>query len=214
MKPIRVLIVDDHAVVRSGLRLLLEKEPDIIVVGEASTGEEAFQSAISLDPDVILMDITLPDMTGLEATRRIHICNSEIKIIALTMHKEDVYLLNFLEAGGVGYVHKSSVDRDVMKAIRCVMKDDIFLQPEAVQYIARQHHSHIGEFLPSPEILSDRELQVLKLLAYGFTCSEIAKQLSLSARTIETYRERMMNKLAIEHRSGLVEYALHFNLIS
>lgn len=206
---IRVLLVDDHAVVRSGLRLLLEKEKDIAVVGEADSGKSAIEQAVALHPDIIVMDITLPDFDGIETTRRIRAEIPGSRVLALTMHDEDTYLVPFLQAGGMGYVRKSSGDRDLVEAIRRVARGESFLQPEGIDAIVRKQHPHE----PGPEILSERERQVLTLTAKGHTSREIGNQLALSPRTVETYRERIMQKLGLEHRSELVEYALRHKLL-
>lgn len=206
---IRVLLVDDHAVVRSGLHLLLEQEADIAVVGEAEDGARAVEQSLARQPDVIVMDITLPDFDGVEATRRIHANLPDTRVLALTMHDEDAYLVPFLQAGGAGYVHKSAVDRDVVAAIRAVARGESFLQPAGVAAMVRQHQSP----QPGPDALSERERQVLALTAKGFTSREIGEQLALSPRTVETYRERIMQKLGLQHRSELVEFALKHKLL-
>lgn len=206
---IRVLLVDDHAVVRSGLRLLLEKEKGIAVIGEANSGARAVEQALALRPDVIVMDITLPDFDGIETTRRIRAEIQDACVLALTMHGEETYLVPFLQAGGMGYVRKSSGDRDLVEAIRRVARGESFLQPEGVDAIVRQQHTRE----PGPETLSERERQVLALTAKGHTSREIGDQLALSPRTVETYRERIMQKLGLGHRSELVEYALRHNLL-
>lgn len=210
--PCRVLIVDDHAVVRSGLRLLLEKESDIHVVGEAEDGARAVRQALDLRPDVVLMDITLPDFDGVEVTRRIRAAWAEARVLALTMHSEETHLVPFIEAGGMGYVRKSAADRDLVTAIRTVARGESFLQPEGVQAIVQERRS-AKSGPPAPDVLSERERQVLELTARGFTSREIGERLSLSSRTVETYRERIMEKLGLEHRSQLVEYALRHRLL-
>jgi len=208
-RAVRVLLVDDHAIVRSGLRLLLEKEKDIAVVGEADSGARAVEQALTLHPDVIVMDITLPDLDGIETTRRIRAEFPDACVLALTMHGEETYLVPFLQAGGMGYVRKSSGDRDLVEAIRRVARGESFLQPEGVETIVRKQRTReLG-----PEILSERERQVLVLTAKGHTSREIGDQLALSPRTVETYRERIMQKLGLGHRSELVEYALRHNLL-
>ncbi len=212
-KPTRVLLIDDHAVLRSGLRLLLEKEKDITVIGEAADGAQGVKHALELRPDVVLMDITLPDLDGVEATRRITDAWHEARVLALTMHAEEAYLVQFLDAGGVGYVRKSAADRDLIQAIRQVAGGRPFLQPDGVMTIVQQHHNSDKSAPPGLEVLSEREQQVLELTAKGFTSGEIGDRLGLSPRTIETYRERIMQKLNLEHRSQLVEYALHYHLL-
>lgn len=209
--PIKVLLVDDHTVMRSGLRLLLEKEADIVVIGEADNGVQGLEQALRLRPDVIMMDVTLPDFDGVECTRRIRSAWPEAIVLALTMHAEDIYLVPFLEAGGVGYVRKSAADRDVVDAIRTAARGEFFLQREGVQAIVQEHRAKPDK--PGPEVLSERERTVLELTARGFTSREIGEQLSLSPRTIETYRERIMEKLHLEHRSQLVEYAFQHRLL-
>jgi len=214
--PIRVFLADDHTLVRSGLRLLLEKEADIEVVGEADCVAEAVRLVSALCPDVVLMDISLPDGDGVEATSEIFQRCPTVRVLALTMHTEDAYLLKFLEAGGVGYIRKSAVDRDLIRAVHTVMQGEIFLQPEGIQLMARRHHApkaqaHMQDI--DPTVLSDRERQVIELVAKGYTCREIGEQLSLSPRTVETYRERIMEKLNLTHRSELVEYALRHQLL-
>ncbi len=208
---IKVSLVDDHTVMRNGLRLLLEKEDDIRVIGEAATCAQGVEQALRLRPDVIVMDITLPDFDGVECTRRIRAVWPEAVVLALTMHAEDVYLVPFLEAGGVGYVRKSAADRDVVDAIRAAARGEFFLQPEGVQAIVQEHRAKTDK--PGPEVLSERERKVLELTARGFTSREIGEQLSLSPRTIETYRERIMEKLHLEHRSQLVDYAFQHRLL-
>lgn len=212
--PIRVFLVDDHTVVRSGLRLLLDGQADMLVVGEAATGAEAVDHASRLQPDVIVMDITLPDFDGVEAARRLRDRWPAARILALTMHSEDAYLVAFLEAGGMGYVRKSAADRDLVAAIRTLARGEVFLQPSGVQAIVREHRqAGDARFTASPDILSDRERQVLELTAKGFTSREIGEQLMVSPRTVETYRERIMDKLGLGHRSELVEYALKYRLL-
>jgi len=207
--PLRVLLVDDHAVVRAGLRLLLEKEPDMVIVGEAEDGARAVEQARELEPDVVVMDITLPDFDGVEATRRIHAALPNTGVLALTMHDEEAYLVPFLQAGGTGYVRKSAADRDVVAAIRAVARGESFVQPAGVAAMVREHR----QAKPGLDALSERERQVLGLTAKGYTSREIGDQLALSPRTVETYRERIMQKLGLAHRSELVEFALKHKLL-
>lgn len=206
--PIRVFLVEDHIVVRSGLRLLLEKA-GITIVGETDSGAQAARQAPAAHPDVVLMDITLPDIDGVEATRRIRAAWPDARVLALTMHDEEAYLVTFLEAGGLGYVRKSAVDRDLVDAIKAVARGETFLQPKGVEAIVQEHRAA----RPGPDTLSERERQVLELTARGFTSREIGEQLSLSARTVETYRERIMKKLDLRHRSEIVEFALRHRLL-
>ncbi len=211
--PIRVFLTDDHTLLRNALTMLLEEQVNIQVVGEASNATDAVEGVIQVKPDIVLMDISLPDFDGIEATEKIVATLPETRVIAVTMHMEDVYLLKFLNAGGRGYVHKSAADRDLLKAIDTVIKGEVFLSSAGVQVMASQYcrNENTGEAMP--DILSDRESQVLKLIARGFTSREIGTKLCLSPRTIETYRERIAIKLKLEHRSELVDYAIRYNLL-
>lgn len=209
----RIFLADDHTLLRNALRMLLDGQADLEVVGEAATGEQAVQDVIREQPDLVLMDITLPDFDGIEATGRILEELPQVKVIAVTMHMEDVYLLEFLNAGGRGYVHKSAADRDLLKAIHTVMRGDIFLSPEGVQVMARQYLPTESVSEVKPDVLSDRERQVLQMVARGFTCREIAEKLYLSPRTVETYRERITVKLQLGSRADLVDYAIRYKLL-
>ena len=211
--PLRVLLIDDHTVMRSGLRLLIETAPEIVVVGEAATGHDGVEQALALRPEVIVMDITLPDIDGVECSRRIRAVWPAARVLALTRHAENGYLVPFLEAGGAGYVRKSAADRDVVAAIRAVARGETYLQAEGIQAIVEAHRAKPTPDQPGPEVLSERERQVLELTARGFTSREIGEQLALSPRTIETYRERIMEKLKLDHRSQLVEYAVQHHLL-
>lgn len=212
MKKIRLLLVDDHTLLRRALSALLECEENLAVVGEAGSGEEAIVLAGQMQPDIILMDITLPDMDGLEATRQIRHKYEGIKIIALTMHVEEEYLLQFLAAGGNGYLHKSTADLELLRAIEQVMVGEIYLGPTGVQVLANHQYVRSWEGDVDPEVLSKRERQVLMLVAAGCTSAEIAKKLFLSPSTIDTYRNRIANKLNLESRSQWVEYVTRHRL--
>jgi len=210
---IRVFLVDDHTLLRNALTMLLKGQKDIEVVGEAANASEAIEKVCREKPDVVLMDISLPDFDGIEATVNIVKALPDIKIIAVTMHAEKVYLLKFLNAGGRGYIHKSAADRDLLKAIRVVMKGEVFLSSDGVQVMANQYIQNDDSKETLPDVLSEREKQVLKLIARGFTSREIGEKLFLSPRTIETYRERITVKLKLEHRSELVDYAIKHKLL-
>jgi two-component system response regulator NreC len=211
--PVRVLLVDDHTLLRSGLRVLLEQQPDLEVVGEADCGQAGIAQALALHPDVVVMDLTLPDVDGVEATRRIRAAWPQARILALTMHAESTHLLPFVEAGGLGFVRKAAADQDVVTAIRLAAQDKAFLHPEGWQAMVRGRQGAASPGQPGPDVLSERERQVLELTARGYTSREIGEQLFLSPRTIETYRERLVQKLGLEHRSQLVEYALRHRLL-
>lgn len=211
-EPVRILLIDDHAIVRSGVRLLIEQEPDLVVVGEAETAKTGISMALELRPDVTVMDITLPDMDGISAARQILGEWKDARLLALTMHGESGFLVPFLEAGGMGYLQKSAVDRQLIRAIRQVAAGECSVQSTGVSEIIARHRPSRNA-TPGVERLSERERQVLVLTARGFTSREIGEQLFVSARTVETYRSRIMEKLDLHHRSGLVEFALDHDLL-
>ena len=216
MAKIRVLLVDDHMVVRIGLKALIDSEPDLTVVGEAGNGQEALEQARALAPDVIVMDISMPEMDGLEATRRIRAELSTCKILILTVHAQERYLFPVLKAGAAGYVLKSTVDTELLDAIRTVAQGGAFLYPSATRLLLEDY---LGQLQNSPapddyEQLSEREREVLKLLALGYTAGQAADKLTLSPKTIETYRTRIMQKLNLHSRVDLVQYALARGLLS
>ena len=209
---IRVLLVDDHDLVRSGLELLLDREDDITVVGGAASGEEGVRLALELRPDVIIMDITLPGLDGIAATKLILESWPEASVMALTMLEEEAFLVAFLEAGGTGYVRKSAADRDLVGGLREVIAGEMVIPVAGVRAIVDFHRPN-GSSVPPPGILSDREREVLELTARGFTSREIGEVLFISSRTVETYRGRIMEKLGLRRRSELVEYAIEQGLL-
>jgi two-component system, NarL family, response regulator NreC len=218
VSPIRVLLVDDHPIFRAGLRALLESQPDVRVIGEAGNGAEAIARANELRPDIILLDISMPDVDGLEALRRMQADHVPGKVLVLTMHAENEYLFQVLESGGYGYVLKQGVDTDLFTAIRTVAAGDIFLYPSATALLLsryREQKRALEETADDnhPDGLSDREREVLSLTAQGYSSQEIGDQLALSAKTVETYRTRVMRKLDLRHRSDLVRYALRVGLL-
>ena len=218
VSPIRVLLVDDHPIFRAGLRALLESQPDVRVIGEAGNGAEAIARANELRPDIILLDISMPDVDGLEALRRMQADHVPGKVLVLTMHAENEYLFQVLESGGYGYVLKQGVDTDLFTAIRTVAAGDIFLYPSATALLLsryREQKRALEETADDnhPDGLSDREREVLSLTAQGYSSQEIGDQLALSAKTVETYRIRVMRKLNLRHRSDLVRYALRVGLL-
>lgn len=211
---IRVLLVDDHAVLRAGLRALLEAEPGMEVVGEAGTGEEGVMKAGQARPDVVVMDLSMPGMGGLEATRQIAALEQGTRVLVLTMHGEEEHLLPVLEAGGSGYVHKRSADEELIEAIRTVARGDVFLYPSAAKLLLRgfKQKTEGGEDDPLHR-LTDREREVLSFTVEGFSSSEIGKKLFISPKTVDTYRSRIMEKLGLHHRSELVRFALRKGLL-
>ena len=211
---IRILLVDDHAVLRGGLRALLSMEPDMEVVGEVGTGEQGLERARALRPDVVVMDLAMPGMGGLEATKQIAALELGARVLILTSHAEEEYLLPVLEAGGSGYVRKTHADEDLIAAIRTVSRDEVFLYPSATKLLLRGFRTAetAGERGPLEE-LSEREREVLGLTAEGFSSAEIGKKLFLSPKTVDTYRYRLMQKLGLAHRSELVRFALETGVL-
>jgi two-component system response regulator NreC len=204
---IRVLIADDHTIVRSGVRLLLAAEPDIEVVGEALNGREAVTQAESLQPDVILMDITMPEMDGLEATRQIKSRYPDIHVLVLTMHRSDEYFFEMLQAGASGYVLKGAETSELINAVRVVSRDEVFLYPTMAQKLVQGYLSLVEwdeDNLPS---LSPREREILRLLAEGYSNKEIAEKLVVSPSTVHTHRSNLMEKLELSNRRELIQYA-------
>lgn len=215
MDQIRVLIADDHAVLRAGLRALLGAEPDMVVVGEAENGEEAIRKADELQPNVIVLDIAMPRVNGLEVIRQLRARGSTAKVLVLTMHGEEQYLLQVLRAGGSGYVLKASADTALMEAIRTVHRGQAFLYPSATTLLLEDYRGRqADEAIDSYDSLSEREREVLALTAAGYTNQEIADKLIISAKTVDTYRSRLMEKLHFHHRSELVKFALRHGLLT
>ncbi len=210
MRKIRLLLVDDHAVLRAGLRTLLNAEPDMEVVGDAADGSQALGQVSRLRLDVVLMDITMPVMNGLEATRQIRKLYPDVKVLVLTMHDSEEYLFQTLQAGGSGYVPKKAADTDLISAIRVVHSGDTFLYPTAARRLIQDYVEQVdaGREAESFGRLTEREKQVLKLMAEGYTNLEIANLLVISVKTVETHRARIMEKLGFRTRAELVRYAI------
>lgn len=205
--PVRVLIADDHTIVRSGVRLLLEAEPDIQVVGEALDGAEAVALAGSLQPDVVLMDIAMPGIDGLEATRQIKTRFSAVQVLVLTMHRSDEYFFEMLKAGASGYILKGADTSDLIQAVRVVSRGEVFLYPTMAEKLLRDYFSRVFGDDQSEPALSQREREILRLLAEGYSNKEIAEQLVVSPSTIHSHRTNIMNKLGLNSRRELVRYA-------
>ncbi len=214
MEKIRVLLADDHAVLRAGLRLLLDAQDDMEVVGEASTGDQAVAQAKELNPDVVLLDITMSGPDGFDAVRQIKEDHPEVRVLALTMHDDESYLRQVLEGGGSGYVLKRSADTELLSAIRAVYEGGTYLHPAHAHLLLEGKEEEPEETeAVGCDLLSNRERQVLKLVALGYTNRQIADKLFLSVKTVETYRARMQEKLGIRGRAALVRYALSEGLL-
>lgn len=216
MNKIRLLLVDDHEVVRTGLRMLLEYQPDMEIVGEASTGAEALELAAQEHPDVIVMDITLPDISGIQATRQIKQSQPKAAIVALTIHEDEQYFFEMLQAGAQGYVPKRAAPEDLISAIRAAYKDEIYLYPSLAKalvsdFIGRSHADPEDNTLDE---LTPREMEVLEMLAQGYSNEEIGNRLVISPHTVARHRENLMHKLGLHSKSELVKYAIRKGIIS
>jgi two-component system response regulator NreC len=212
---IRLVVADDHAILRSGLRMLINAQLDMEVVGEAEDGIEAVQVIQKVNPDVAILDVTMPKSGGLDAIKEIVARNRSIRILLLTMHEEPAYLRTALAAGAAGYVLKKSVDADLLSAIRAVHKGRTYVDSELAEVLVRDAFSRddrAGSAVNN--VLSERELQVLKLVAEGFSSREIAEQIYISTKTVETYRARFAEKLGLKSRAQIVRYALNLGLLS
>lgn len=213
-QPIQILLADDHWVVRAGLRTVLDSQANLHVVGEASTGEEAIEKARTLKPDVVLMDLLMPGMGGLEALRRIAALPGGAKVLVLSVHLQEDTLLEVLEAGGSGFVTKTAAAEDLTEAIRTVAQNQVFLDRSAARVlVAHYKQPHAKQARGTLARLSAREREVLVLTAEGHSSTEIAQGLHLSSKTVDTYRARIMDKLGLKHRSELVRFALRAGLL-
>lgn len=211
---ITIVLADDHGIVRAGLRALLEMQPDMRVVGEAEDADRAVQLALATEPTVLVTDLSMPG-GGLESIREITSHNLATKVLVLTVHAEERYLLPVLDAGGSGYVRKSSAHTDLLNAIRTVARGEVFLDPAATKTLLQGYLGRVraGDEQDFQEVLSDRERHVVRLTAEGYSAQQAADQLSLSAKTVETYRHRAMQKLGLTNRAELVQYALRAGLL-
>lgn len=215
MARIHLLLVDDHEVVRRGLRMLLENEDDLDIVGEASTGEDAMEMVETLKPDVVIMDITLPDISGIDATRRIKEKNPAVAVVALTIHEDQQYFFEMLQAGASGYVPKRAAPNDLITAIRATHRGEMYIYPSLAKLLVGDFLSRSSEDGAKEAMngLTPREQEVLFLLADGKTNDAIAELLSISVHTVARHRENLMDKLGLHSRSELVKYAIRKGLI-
>ncbi|MBI5304488.1 MAG: response regulator transcription factor [Chloroflexi bacterium] len=215
MNKIRVLVADDHTIVREGVRILLEAQPDIQVVGEAADGQEAVAKVRELKPDVVLIDIAMPHLNGLEATRAIKRDFPQIHVIGLTMYESDEYFFQLLNAGASGYVLKKAASADLLAAIRAVYAGDVFLYPSVARRLVNDYLARVqsGEEKNSYDGLTVREREVLKLIAEGHTNQAIADKLVISPSTVQTHRTRIMQRLNLHSRAELMQYAMRKGLL-
>jgi two-component system, NarL family, response regulator NreC len=209
-KKFRILLADDHSVVRQGFRLILENQTDMEVVGEASNGREAVSIAESLQPDVVVMDVTMPELNGIEATRRIGELAPRSRVLALSMHKDSVYVREILRAGAKGYLLKDAAGNDLLAAVRAVARGEGYLSPAVSDAVLTDYRKHVTNPI---DLLTSREREVLQMIAEGKTNKEIANSLQLSVYTVEAHRGRIMEKLNLHSTGELVRFALRNGLI-
>jgi two-component system response regulator NreC len=207
---IRILLADDHSLVRHGFRMILSAQPDMEIAGEAGNGNEAVELAQKLKPDVIVMDVAMPELNGIEATRRIVELSPRTRVLALSMHKDAVYVREILRAGARGYLLKDSADADLLAAVRAVAKGEGYLSPGVSDAVLSDYRRHVTDPL---DLLTSREREVLQLIAEGKTNKEIATSLNLSVYTVEAHRGRLMEKLNLHSTGELVRFAVRSGLI-
>jgi two-component system, NarL family, response regulator NreC len=212
---IRVVLVDDHAIVRTGLKAVLADAPEIDVVGEASGGNEAVALLERTPADVVVMDLSMSDGDGLTATRDITSAGDGTRVLVLTMHAEEAYLEAVLEAGSSGYLGKATADRDLVEAVRTVARGEMFVQPSAAHVLAQgaRRRDQQATDRARYERLTDREREVMRLIAEGYTAPEIGEQLAISPKTVDTYKQRVNDKLGLTHRADYVKLALKLGLL-
>ncbi|HAJ35839.1 MAG TPA: DNA-binding response regulator [Chloroflexi bacterium] len=213
-KPLRLLLVDDHPIVRTGLHMLFQSEPDMLVVGEANSGADAIIAVQTLHPDVVIMDVAMPGMTGIEATRQIKAISPDTAVLALTMHEDEQYFFAMLHAGASGYIPKRAAPDDLVAAVRAVAEGNVFLHSSLARFLMKDVAEQKLTSAPEGDDgLTARELEVLTLIAEGRTSREIAEELVISIKTVERHRENIMRKLDIHNRVELVRYAIKRGLI-
>lgn len=215
MPRIRILLAEDHALVRAGIRSLLEQQPDMEVVGEAANGQEAIQEVQTLRPDVVIMDIAMPGITGLEATRQIKATFPNVRILTLTMHEDERYFFQSIHAGASGFIVKGALPEEFLVAVRAVAEKQVYLYPSLNKRLVEEYlnYAQAGASEAPAKGLTDREQQVVRLIAEGRTRREIAERLSISPNTVERHRQNVMAKLDLHNRAALVKYAIRKGLI-
>ena len=208
-RSIKILLADDHTIVRQGLKLILSAQTDLEVVGEAANGREAVDLAQKLRPDLVLMDVAMPELNGIEATRRMVESNSRVKVLVLSMHKEAVYVREILRAGARGYILKDAIDTELLSAVRSVAKGDGYISPAVSGALLNDYRKDVTDPV---DLLSGREREVLQLIAEGKTNKEIATRLNLSVYTVDSHRGKIMEKLNLHSTGELVRFALKHGL--
>jgi DNA-binding NarL/FixJ family response regulator len=207
---IRILLADDHSVVRQGFRLILEAQDDMGVIGEAANGREAVEKAEELKPDVVVMDVAMPELNGIEATRRISQAQPHTRILALSMHKDSVYVREILRAGASGYILKDAIGSDLVEAVRHVANGDGYISPAVSDGLLDDYRKHVTDPI---DLLSSREREVLQQIAEGKTNKDVASMLNLSVHTVDAHRGRIMEKLNLHSTGELVRFAMRKGLI-
>ncbi|MDU0294046.1 response regulator transcription factor [Saccharothrix longispora] len=210
---VRILLADDHSLVRRGVRLILDGEPDLRVVAEAGDGAEAVAMARAEEPDLAILDIAMPRMTGLQAARELSRTHPDLRILILTMYDNEQYFFEALKVGASGYVLKSVADRDLVEACRATMRGEPFLYPGAVTALVRDYLARAREGAPPAKAITDREEEILKLVAEGHSSKEIGDLLFISVKTVERHRANLLQKLGMRDRLELTRYAIRVGLI-
>ena len=213
---IRVVLADDHAIVRAGLKAILGAARDIAVVGEASNGRDAVALSARFRPHVVVMDLTMGEMDGIAATRLIVGTENAPRVLVLTMHPEDEYLVPLLEAGASGYLVKSAADRDLVDAVRAVARGELYVRPSAARVLARElkKKEEAASDRSRYEKLTERERDVLRMTAEGYSAPEIGEKLHISPKTVDTYKQRVNEKLGLAHRPDYVQFALRIGILA
>ena len=207
---IHILLADDHAVVRQGFKMILAAQPDMEIVGEAGNGREALDLAGQLQPDVIVMDVAMPELNGIEATRRVADVSPRSRVLALSMHKDSVYVREILRAGARGYLLKDSIASDLLAAVRAVARGEGYLSPGVSDAVLNDYRRHVTDPI---DLLTSREREVLQMIAEGKTNKEIATVLNLSVYTVDAHRGRIMEKLNVHSVTDLVRFAVRAGLV-
>jgi DNA-binding NarL/FixJ family response regulator len=212
---ISILLADDHAILRQGLRKVLESEPDFVILGEARTGEETLYKTRLLDPDILVLDMGMPDIQGHEISRQIHQSNPRTRIVILSMHTKEAYVVEALNAGAISYVFKGSEASELVKAIRLAVQGIRFLSPPLNQEALEEYIAQMrDQDLDLLETLTNRERQIMQLAASGLSNNEIARRLTISPRTVEVHRAKVMSKLGLHNQSELIRLAIQRGIIS
>jgi two-component system, NarL family, response regulator NreC len=207
---IKILVADDHAIVRQGLKLILSANSDLQVVGEAGNGREAVDLAQKLQPDMVLMDVAMPELNGIEATRRLIASTPRIRVLVLSMHKEPTYVREILKAGARGYILKDAIDTELLSAVRAVARGDGYISPAVSGALLGDYRNNVTD---PTDLLSSREREVLQLIAEGKTNKEIATRLNLSVYTVDSHRGKVMDKLNLHSTGELVRFAVRHGLV-